>query len=272
MAPFTLPSDFLSGPAPNLQKNNIDFKKTDLPEYDGLYATVLDGVLTNEECKFLVKAAEATTDGKWEQAMINVGNGEQVLITDTRDCGRIIWDDREMVAKIWARCKDHIGEIESLHEVPRVTGWGPCKRKETWRLTRPNERMRFLKYGKGQYFRRKFIVFHQGLLGAATDFSTAHYDGSYATPGDEEITFYTLHLYLNESSPDSEEGPLEGGATTFHSDDMKRSLDVNPKIGRVLIFQHKGLPHSGADVTNGIKMTLRTDLLYAKVSGEPKKF
>ena len=52
---------------------------------------------------------------------------------------------------------------------------------------------------------------------------------------------------------------------------MKRSLDVDPKIGRVLIFQHKGLLHSGADVTNGIKMTLRTDLMYKKVSGMERK-
>ena len=101
--------------------------------------------------------------------------------------------------------------------------------------------------------------------------STAHEDGAYATPDNEEITFYTLHLYLNESSPDSEDGPLEGGATTFHSDDLKRSFDVIPKVGRVLIFQHKGLLHSGADVQKGIKTTLRTDLLFKKVSGEPKK-
>lgn len=158
MASFSLPPDFLSGPAPNLQKNDINWKKTDLPEYDGLYATVLDGVFTKEECDLLVQAAEATTNGKWEQAMVNVGNGKQRLITDSRDCGRIIWDDRDIVAKIWARCKDSFGEIESLFNMPKVTGWGPAKWEETWQLTRPNERMRFLKYGKGQYFRRQFHI------------------------------------------------------------------------------------------------------------------
>ena len=65
------------------------------------------------------------------------------------------------------------------------------------------------------------------------------------------------------------EGRLEGGATTFHSYDMRRSLDVVPKVGRVLIFQHKGLLHSGADVEQGIKTTLRTDLMYRKISGDP---
>ena len=51
---------------------------------------------------------------------------------------------------------------------------------------------------------------------------------------------------------------------------MKRSIDVVPKAGRVLIFQHKTLLHSGADVSRGIKITLRTDMMYKKVSGEPK--
>lgn len=149
----TLPTNFLCGPAPNLQKKIIDFKKTELPEYDGLYATILDGVLSEEECNVFTKAAEVTTGGVWEQAMVNVGGGRQQLYTDVRDCGRIIWDDQDIISKIWARCKDHVSEIQSLFEMPKVTGHGPFKRNETWQLTRPNERMRFLKYGKGQYFK-----------------------------------------------------------------------------------------------------------------------
>lgn len=88
------------------------------------------------------------------------------------------------------------------------------------------------------------------------------------TPDRRETSFFTLHLYLNESSPDSLEGPLEGGATTFHSCTKDESYDVEPKIGRVLIFQHKRLLHSGADVLNGVKLTLRTDLMYQKVEVE----
>ncbi len=55
---------------------------------------------------------------------------------------------------------------------------------------------------------------------------------------------------------------LKGGATTFHSSDMTRRLDVDPKMGRVLLFQHKGLLHSGDYVTGGIKYTMRTDIMY----------
>jgi hypothetical protein len=74
-------------------------------------------------------------------------------------------------------------------------------------------------------------------------------------------------LYLNDSAaglglPDSaqdnkkmegEEPMLVGGATTFWSGDMKRKLDVEPKAGRVLIFQHRRLLHSGDEVKEGVK-------------------
>lgn len=87
------------------------------------------------------------------------------------------------------------------------------------------------------------------------------------TPDGEERSYVTLHLYLNESDTSAPEGKLEGGATTFHScsynDDLK--LDVEPKTGRVLIFQHRNLLHSGADVTAGIKLTMRTDLMYRQI-------
>ena len=89
---FKLPSTFLSKPNPAVaRKTVINFKKTPLPEYQGLFAAILDNVLSRDECDDLIRAAEATTGGQWEQAMINVGNGEQMLIPDARDCGRIIW-------------------------------------------------------------------------------------------------------------------------------------------------------------------------------------
>lgn len=154
-ASFTLPADFLSKPSPNIQVHRIDFTKTPLPEYKELHAIILDNVLTKAECDDLIHAAEARTGGKWEQAMVNVGGGRQKLITDARNCGRIIWDDRAVVAKIWDRVKGCVPEIHSLNGMPRVTGNGPVKRGETLVMTRLNERMRFLKYTEGQYFRRE---------------------------------------------------------------------------------------------------------------------
>lgn len=43
---------------------------------------------------------------------------------------------------------------------------------------------------------------------------------------------------------------------------MTRRMDVTPKAGRVLLFQHRLLIHSGDDVVNGTKYTLRTDIMY----------
>ena len=156
MATPTIPHDFLLGPGrPKVIKAVVDFNHTDLPEYKGRYATVLDNVFTKDECDTLVRAAEAQSNGAWEQAMINIGGGEQALMTDSRDCGRIIWDDADIVERIWSRIKDSVPEIEHLKDMVRVTGYGPVRRGETLKMSRLNERMRFLKYGEGQYFRRK---------------------------------------------------------------------------------------------------------------------
>ncbi|KAL8675373.1 MAG: hypothetical protein Q9168_000204 [Polycauliona sp. 1 TL-2023] len=242
---------FLLKPPLDLQvrKTIINFKETPVQAYDGLYAVILDNVFSTQECQQLIRAAEATTCGQWEQAMINVGNGKQMLIPDARDCGRIIWDDRDVVARIWGRVKDNVPEITLLKDMPHVTGIGPVKRKEVLHMTRLNERMRFLKYTSGQYFR-------------------PHCDGVYVTPDGSERSQYTLHLYLNDSDDATSGVQMEGGATRFHSlsSDESKYLDVEPRTGRVLIFQHRGLLHSGDDVRNGTKYTLRTDLMYEKLA------
>lgn len=66
-------------------------------------------------------------------------------------------------------------------------------------------------------------------------------------------------------------GDVQGGATTFHPpradlSNPNRRLDVDPKMGRVLIFQHAHLVHSGDEVHAGVKYTMRTDLMYERVS------
>lgn len=242
---ITLPEGLLDGPAPNLTKETIHWHG--LPEYKGKLAFVLDGVLSQEECDALVATVEATTGGEWERAMINIGGGLQRLSEETRKCGRIIWDSRELAAKLWARVEAAVPEIHKLHNQAGITGNGPAKRNETWKMTRLNERMRFLKYVGGEYFH-------------------IHGDGSYVTTdeGYEEISFFTLHLYLNDVEGKPGEKPLVGGSTTFYGWNMGDHLDVKPKAGRILIFQHRGLMHAGEEVEQGTKYTMRTDVMYAK--------
>jgi hypothetical protein len=149
-----LPADFLSGPAPNPTASPILFENTPLKQYKGLYAVVLDGILSADECHALVSAAEAQNGGEWERALVNIGGGRQKMAEDIRKCSRIIWDDQEVVNRIWARCEPLLPEVKTLRRWNRVTG---VERVKTdWELTRLNERMRLLKYTAGEYFRREY--------------------------------------------------------------------------------------------------------------------
>ena len=94
----------------------------------------------------------------------------------------------------------------------------------------------------------------------------AHCDGCYETPDGTERSYFTLHLYLNDA-----EGQLQGGATSFYDYNMTRKIDVMTKSGRVLIFQHRNLLHSGDDVVKGVKYTLRTDIMYKKERSEEEE-
>jgi len=85
----------------------------------------------------------------------------------------------------------------------------------------------------------------------------------YETPDRTERSYFTLHLYLNDAVLSTGERQLEGGATTFFNGRMNQRIDVEPKAGRVLLFQHRYLIHSGDDVVKGTKYTLRTDIMYA---------
>lgn len=90
----------------------------------------------------------------------------------------------------------------------------------------------------------------------------------YETDDKTERSYFTLHLYLNDSDHQPSNERLEGGATTFWSMGMNDRHDVQPKMGSVLIFQQRHLIHSGDDVVRGTKFTMRTDIMYSRVEGE----
>ena len=227
----------------------IDFKGANLTDYSESWAIQIDDLFSSEECKELLIAAQGTT-GTWSQAMVNVGKGRQKLYTDIRDCGRIIWDSQDVADKLWERIKPYMPEsILCLSDNAKITGVGPVKRKELWGAKRLNERLRFLKYESGQYFRE-------------------HCDGSYVTPDGKEVSFVTVHIYLNGGPQDPASPRLRGGSTKFISMDWHNELHVDPKMGSVLVFQHRGLMHSGEEVEAGLKYTLRTDLMYEKVGAD----
>jgi len=235
---------FSTPPAAPLTVNHIDWRSTAIPEYNGRLACTIDGVLTPSECEKLLKLAEASVqaDEPWQPALIGLTPGTQIVSRPGyRESDRIIWCDQAVTNKIWARCMSVDGLEALFATVPQQYG---KVRQGEWRFERPNERMSFLRYGPGQYFK-------------------PHCDGPYYYDADdtEYQTHYTLQLYLCESREDAPDGVL-GGATSFLAKDKKRRVDVHPKAGRVLIFQHEGLLHEGAEVREGIKYTMRTDVLY----------
>ena len=154
MATSTLPPDFLKSRASDIKASPIDFGKVGLPLLDKSYAIVLDNVLSKEECAAFIEAAEATTQGKWDPAMVNIGGGRQVLAPETRSCGRIIWDSQEVADRLWSRVESLLPELALLEEWYSVTGRGKSSRFR-WEFSRLNERMRILKYQDGDYFRGK---------------------------------------------------------------------------------------------------------------------
>eukprot|EP00092_Neocalanus_flemingeri_P010558 GFUD01011374.1.p1 GENE.GFUD01011374.1~~GFUD01011374.1.p1 ORF type:complete len:247 (+),score=49.68 GFUD01011374.1:116-856(+) len=178
-------------------------------------AFVLDHVLSEEECEALI---EETSEKGYEPALLNVGGGAQVLATDVRNSERCIIDSKEKALWIWEKIKDYIPETWHNHQVVGL-----------------NERLRFLRYSPGEYFK-------------------PHMDGVYMRPDKSERSFITIQLYLN--------GGFEGGNTTFISNRYEdQDVGVVPKPGRILVFQHDIL-HEGSVLETGTKYTMRTDIMY----------
>ena len=251
---LTMPDNFLTSDPADAQPithTPIDFDNSVLPEFAGCYAVVLDNVLSPSECAQLLQLAEASVmdedkqDGSsWRPALVNIGGGYEVQVPDYRKSSRIIWDNQEIVDRLWARMAALPEMQEKLSSVPGITAFGKKVNHEFYRV---NKRLRFLKYTPGEFFK-------------------PHCDGPYGerTPEGHSVqTYMTVHLYLNDSQQVVGPGvDLVGGATTFLSRDGSCKMDVDPKAGRVLIFQHSRLRHCGDEVKAGTKYTVRTDIMY----------
>ncbi|KAG9016246.1 hypothetical protein FRB90_003638 [Tulasnella sp. 427] len=242
-------------PAP-VVVHQVDWKAVGLPENSGRVAFIIDNALTPEDCQKLLKAAEDSS--AWVPAAVHSGPGDTTgtIVDDYRKSSRIILDDFALADFILNKLQPHLPE-EAV-DAPTSKYWqfadddsdwedakpvDKRKKQDRVQLTRLNERLRYLKYVKGDFF-------------------DSHCDGTYWTPDRSEISCLTLQLYLNGLKED-----LVGGATQFLSyGDSKILIDVDPRPGRALIFEQGNLLHCGEKVSKGEKFTIRTDLMYKKVS------
>ena len=224
---------------------------------------------------------ESAPNNGWRPAMVSAGYNREFFDAEYRNSDRIIWDNQEVITRIWKRILQGEGMKEYFpvlkgKEYEEVVGWR-ASLQDRYVISEkgPNERMRFLKYGAGQYFRRMFDHSHPLLFFSSELIISGHCDGMYETPDSDERSYFTMHVYLNDSAQaldglvdmdiDGEDSPnalLQGGATTFHGKQGGGFYDADPLVGRVLIFQQRGLLHSGDDVIKGVKYTMRSDLMY----------
>jgi hypothetical protein len=110
---------------------------------------VIDGLFTDEELARFLATAEAS--GPWEIARVNTGPNSSFLNTRYRNGERLIYDSFELSEEIFSKIRPHLSDIEEVKH--------PFGRKK---MVRMNERLRFLRYPPGGFFR-------------------AHIDGPYIT-------------------------------------------------------------------------------------------
>lgn len=131
------------------------------PEGKEKLAAVIPGVLSSDECSALIEKCEEIG---FDQALLNVGGGREVLSTGFRKSLRCIVDDAQAANIIWERLK---------HVIPETI----TKDGQSWHRVGLNERFRVLKYEVGDYFK-------------------PHTDGSYERQNGD-MSLLTLMLYLN---------------------------------------------------------------------------
>ncbi|KAM0750663.1 hypothetical protein T439DRAFT_380542 [Meredithblackwellia eburnea MCA 4105] len=245
----------------NIPPGKVDFASVGLGEYTGCFAIVLDNLFSKQELSRFLRTAEQSSE--WDIAKVNAGPDLAFVDTSYRNGQRIILDDFDLSREIFERIRPHLAEVEFVEEnvyvrrestAPGARGRHVLvKEVRKKKMVRMNERLRFLRYPEGGFFAR-------------------HTDGCYITPDGKQRTYMTVQLYLPSSSDESDESfkvPL-GGSTRFHSGGNKRGAfcDVEPIPGRVLVFQHDKLIHTGEEVLGGIKCTMRSDILYENVEEE----
>ncbi|KAI8629712.1 hypothetical protein F5Y19DRAFT_74465 [Xylariaceae sp. FL1651] len=239
----------------------IDFAKSPLEEdYCSFFAMTIDNLLTADECAALQRAAGED----WQ----TLSKGDSF-----RECQNILVFSREWASALYGRIAAHLpDEVKALRKgdplAEVIAGPSQLKasvgaKKTVWRLSEANERLSFLRYQPGHFFK-------------------PHCDALYARPGKDEKSFLTCQIYLNDA-PDNVDGETTGGGETrfWASQVGKRRraaeagqemqiqnetpfLDIKPKMGRALVFQQRMLWHSGQEVKHGEKFTVRLDLIFRR--------
>ncbi|KAI1074307.1 hypothetical protein F5B20DRAFT_564067 [Whalleya microplaca] len=243
---------------PPVVETPIDFSQTPLAEHYGPYfAMTLDNFLTPAECA----AVLASAGNNWQT--LNRGDS-------FRECEQILSISPDWATALYERLAPHLPEtVKTLRKgdglAEHIAGSANLKanqgaKKTVWRLKGANQRLSFLRYRPGHHFK-------------------PHCDALYSPPGKDEKSFLTCQIYLSDM-PEEQDRGSSGGETRFWSsregmgknnrdeeggdgeEKDEEFVDVKPKMGRALVFQQRMLWHSGQEVHQGEKYTVRLDLMY----------
>jgi len=176
----------------------------------GLGIFTVDQFLNDAECQHYIERGEQMG---YQPSEVNLRTGS-VRREDIRNNDRVIFDDPCLAELLFKRAAPLL---------PATIG--------EWHLHGLNERFRFYRYGRGEYFKW-------------------HKDGSFERSPDE-VSMLTFLIYLNAG--------FEGGDTQF------RWETVRPREGMLLVFPHNQ-SHQGAEISAGTKYVLRSDVMYERRS------
>lgn len=196
------------------------------PSSTNLKAIRIRNVFTKEECDLIIQHTKAAG---YEQALVNIGGGQQKLYPDYRNGNRCTIDSKPFANEIWRRIEPYYPDDMRV--------------RYDMEVSHLNERLRFLHYNGGGFFSK-------------------HQDGAYIDRVTYDQSFVTFQLYLNDGKGIDCEG---GGTSLFQEgrgDNMPFEI-VEPEAGMVLLFDHDVL-HSGDLVVKGNKYALRSDVMFTE--------
>ncbi|KAG6919242.1 hypothetical protein DXG01_008038 [Tephrocybe rancida] len=280
---------------PNITITAIDFSQTSLSgTYNPFYAKVIDNLFTPEDCARLLDFA-SSNDG-WKPAGLSAGGAEQTVHTDFRNSDHVKVVDEHQAAWVYEKLRPY---VEEIHEIMPESRWGCInsragkKQGPTWSLAGVHPRLSFLRYGPGHYFKprcdglteldgtKSFVTLHLYLNDSAeastpiiADPSTLPFQQCVKAPmttplppsnGTTDISLTSEEQRSSAAMSVPDDVPLHGGSTRFWTPNKKAFLDVHPKLGRVLVFQQRMLIHSGEEVTQGVKYTMRGDFVFTEL-------
>lgn len=219
---------------------------------------LLRGILTPDECAYLIKAM--SVDMESVQYRIDYRRNDRCIF-DSPEMAELLWQRVRPFTKGFDLCVDLDSAKQRLAseepaECPEelYVGYG---KEGVWRPEGLNECIRFCRYTPGGFFR-------------------AHCDGPFCRAEDEQSLF-TCMFYLD--------GGFDGGSTRFlkngcltAENHLKPAADeqvlatVVPEPGLCILFFQPGLLHEGEDLRSGVKHILRTDVMCRRdVSTKPQR-